>query len=197
MKGRKNEKKKKRILALALTIIMIMSVVSAISVSAAEEYEAEWTSYKYNGTTYINQTGIRLTYKADGTISVEEGRYTGDVFFNAEASVNDDGSTTVTVTPDATWGTPAHVRVNNNNSAVRTFITNVTRAVVNALKADGGKSDYVRVVFRIQVPSAGLNISVEENAPYMNVEVGNKAKMFCFESIKNLVPVCKVQEKEL
>ena len=79
---------------------------------------------------YVNQTGIRLTYTADG-ITVEEGKYTGDVFFTVESTVNEDGSVAVTITPDTTWGTPAeiaewwtdYVRVNNNNSVAKTYIS--------------------------------------------------------------------------
>ncbi len=79
---------------------------------------------------YVNQTGIRLTYTADG-ITVEEGKYTGDVFFTVESTVNEDGSVAVTITPDASWGTPAeiaswwtdYVRVNNNNSTAKTYIS--------------------------------------------------------------------------
>ncbi|MBQ3111005.1 MAG: hypothetical protein IJC69_07690 [Clostridia bacterium] len=79
---------------------------------------------------YVNQTGIRLSYTADG-ITVEEGKYTGDVFFTVESTVNADGSVAVTITPDASWGTPAeiaswwtdYVRVNNNNSVAKTYIS--------------------------------------------------------------------------
>ncbi len=79
---------------------------------------------------YVNQTGIRLTYTADG-IAVEDGKYTGDVFFAVESTVNEDGSVAVTITPDASWGTPAeiatwwtdYVRVNNNNSVAKTYIS--------------------------------------------------------------------------
>ena len=79
---------------------------------------------------YVNQTGIRLTYTADG-ITVEEGKYTGAVFFEVEFEVNEDGSVAVIITPDTTWGTPAeiatwwkdYVRVNNNNSVAKTYIS--------------------------------------------------------------------------
>ncbi|MGN1098664.1 MAG: BNR-4 repeat-containing protein [Clostridia bacterium] len=51
----------------------------------------------------------------------------------------------------------------------------VKRAVVNALTADGGKSEKVTVVLRIQVPAAGLNISVSgSEAPYLTVTTGAK-----------------------
>ncbi|MBR5535326.1 MAG: BNR-4 repeat-containing protein [Clostridia bacterium] len=48
----------------------------------------------------------------------------------------------------------------------------VTRAVVNALKKDNGESEEVRVVLRLQVPAAGLNVSVEGNTPYITVSTG-------------------------
>ncbi len=49
---------------------------------------------------------------------------------------------------------------------------NVTRAVVNALKKDNGQSEKVRVVLRLQVPAAGLNISTDDNKPYMEIVNG-------------------------
>ena len=79
---------------------------------------------------YVNQTGIRLGY--NGTeMTVEEGKYTGDVFFTVESSAIE-GGVRVTITPDTTWGTPAsiatwwtdYVRVNNNNSVAKTCIEN-------------------------------------------------------------------------
>lgn len=102
------------------------------------EADAENAPYTVEGVVknvlnaYINQTGIRLTY-ANGEMTVEEGKYTGDVFFTVE-SVEEAGATTVTITPDATWGTKAeiaewwtdYVRVNNNNSTAKTYISNAS-----------------------------------------------------------------------
>lgn len=85
---------------------------------------------------YINQTGIRLIYSRDGSMS-ESTAYTGDVFFNVEYVVNDDNSTTVTITPKgaenqfynsvtiADWWRD-YIRVNNSNSAVQWYIRNET-----------------------------------------------------------------------
>ena len=79
---------------------------------------------------YVNQTGIRLSYTADG-IAVEEGKYTGDVFFTVTSVSDGDDGFNVTITPDTTWGTPAeiaqwwtdYVRFNNNNSIAKGYIS--------------------------------------------------------------------------
>ncbi len=79
---------------------------------------------------YVNQTGIRLSYTADG-IAVEEGKYTGDVFFTVECVSDGDDGFNVTITPDTSWGTPAeiadwwtdYVRFNNNNSVAKGYIS--------------------------------------------------------------------------
>ncbi|MBQ8541407.1 MAG: Ig-like domain-containing protein [Clostridia bacterium] len=79
---------------------------------------------------YVNQTGIRLSYTADG-IAVEEGKYTGDVFFTVTSVSDGDDGFNVTITPDTTWGTPAeiaqwwtdYVRFNNNNSVAKGYIS--------------------------------------------------------------------------
>ncbi len=86
---------------------------------------------------YVNQTGIRLTYTTDGTMSARvtgNGAYTGDLFFNVTSSVNEDGSTAVTVTPlgesdgffnsvtIASWWKD-YVRINNNNSVAVNYIS--------------------------------------------------------------------------
>lgn len=79
---------------------------------------------------YVNQTGIRLTYTADG-ITVEEGKYTGDVFFTVNCESDGDDGWNVTITPDTSWGTPAeiaswwtdYVRFNNNNSVAKEYIS--------------------------------------------------------------------------
>ncbi|MBQ7875970.1 MAG: hypothetical protein IJ316_01645 [Clostridia bacterium] len=85
---------------------------------------------------YVNQTGIRLTYTADGEMSARvsgSGAYTGDLFFNVTSSVNSDGSTAVTVTPlgetegffnpvtIASWW-KEYIRINNNNSVASQYI---------------------------------------------------------------------------
>ena len=79
---------------------------------------------------YVNQTGIRLGY--DGTeMTVEEGKYTGDVFFTVTSEAIE-GGVRVTIAPDTTWGTSAsiatwwtdYVRVNNNNSVAKNYIEN-------------------------------------------------------------------------
>ncbi len=85
---------------------------------------------------YVNQTGIRLTYAADGSMSARtsgKGAYTGDLFFNIESSVNADGSTNVTITPlgetegffnevkIASWWKD-YIRINNNNSTAINYI---------------------------------------------------------------------------
>ncbi len=79
---------------------------------------------------YVNQTGIRLTVKDDG-ITVEENKYTGDVFFTVECVSDGDDGWNVTITPDTSWGTPAeiaawwtdYVRFNNNNSKAKEYIS--------------------------------------------------------------------------
>lgn len=50
---------------------------------------------------------------------------------------------------------------------------NVKRAVVNALEKDSGASETVKVVLRMQVPSAGLNISTTYK-PYIEISTGEK-----------------------
>lgn len=50
---------------------------------------------------------------------------------------------------------------------------NVKRAVVNALEKDNGASETVNVVLRMQVPSAGLNISTTYK-PYIEISTGEK-----------------------
>ncbi|MBQ8002625.1 MAG: hypothetical protein IJ297_04195 [Clostridia bacterium] len=85
---------------------------------------------------YVNQTGIRLTYSSDGTMSARtsgKGAYTGDLFFTVESSLNADGSTFVTVTPlneadnfnteveIASWWKD-YIRINNNNSVATKYI---------------------------------------------------------------------------
>ena len=80
---------------------------------------------------YVNQTGIRLTYSSDGTITARTegtGAYSGDLFFEVSRVDNGDGSYTVTVTPSTNaeireWW-KEYVRINNNNSAVVNMITN-------------------------------------------------------------------------
>lgn len=85
---------------------------------------------------YVNQTGIRLSYAKDGTMTAREsgkGAYAGDLYFNVTSSLNDDGSTFVTVTPlgagegffnsvtiPAWW--KEYVRVNNNNTIIQDYI---------------------------------------------------------------------------
>ncbi len=81
---------------------------------------------------YVNQTGIRLIYKSDGSMSASS-VYTGDVFFNVSYSLNDDGSTFVTIAPlgaeenfanrvdIASWW-KEYVRVNNSNAAIQWYI---------------------------------------------------------------------------
>lgn len=81
---------------------------------------------------YINETGIRLVYKSDGSMSASD-VYTGDVFFDVEYSSNDDGSTSVVITPlgatdgfvnqveIASWW-KEYVRINNSNTAVQWYI---------------------------------------------------------------------------
>ncbi|MGM9551728.1 MAG: Ig-like domain-containing protein [Clostridia bacterium] len=87
---------------------------------------------------YVNQVGIRLTLKSDGTVSAREtgaGAYTGDIFFNVESVKNDDGTYLITVTPDENFNTKVeikpnwwteYVRINNNNSVVKNNISDVT-----------------------------------------------------------------------
>ncbi len=87
---------------------------------------------------YINQVGIRLLYRSDGSMCVNDsnsGKYSGEVYFDVEYVVNEDNSTTVTITPFglqeafnnsvdiASWW-KEYVRVNNNNSTVKTYISN-------------------------------------------------------------------------
>ncbi|MBQ6795661.1 MAG: hypothetical protein IJO83_05905, partial [Clostridia bacterium] len=80
---------------------------------------------------YVNQTGIRLT-KNDEGITVEDGKYTGDVFFTVESVSDGDDGWNVTITPADGWKTPAsiaewwtdYVRVNNNNSIAKGYISN-------------------------------------------------------------------------
>ncbi len=98
--------------------------------------DAEDEAYSVNGivkdvlNAYLNQTGIRLTVTEDG-ITVEEGKYTGDVFFIVDCVSDGDDGWNVTITPDTTWGTPAeiaswwteYVRFNNNNSVAKGYIS--------------------------------------------------------------------------
>lgn len=87
---------------------------------------------------YVNQTGIRLSYSADGTISARtsgKGAYTGDLYFKVTSAVNGDGGTSVTITPMGdsdgffnpveipTWWQD-YIRINNNNSVAVNYISN-------------------------------------------------------------------------
>lgn len=99
--------------------------------------DAEGAEYTVDGVVknilnaYVNQTGIRLSYTADG-IAVEDGKYTGDVFFTVESVSDGDDGWNVTITPAADWGTKAeiaawwtdYVRFNNNNKVAKTYISN-------------------------------------------------------------------------
>ena len=86
---------------------------------------------------YVNQSGIRLTYSKNGTMSARltgDGAYTGDLYFNVESVLNSDGSTSVTITPLGdedgffnpvaipTWWMD-YIRINNNNSVATTYIS--------------------------------------------------------------------------
>lgn len=98
--------------------------------------DAEDEAYSVNGivkdvlNAYLNQTGIRLTVTEDG-ITVEDGKYTGDVFFIVDCVSDGSVGWDVTITPDTTWGTPAeiaswwtdYVRFNNNNSVAKSYIS--------------------------------------------------------------------------
>ena len=53
---------------------------------------------------------------------------------------------------------------------------NVKRAVVNALRGNTDSSEQVRIVLRIQVPCAGLNISVSDNAAKLDITTGAKVE---------------------
>lgn len=86
---------------------------------------------------YVNQSGIRLNYAKNGTMSARlsgKGAYTGDLYFNVESSLNSDMSTSVTITPlgeeDGFFNSVAiptwwmdYIRVNNNNSVAKTYIS--------------------------------------------------------------------------
>ena len=81
---------------------------------------------------YINQTGIRLDYdKETYAVAVEEGKYTGDVFFTV-TSEEIEGGARITIAPEESWATKAtiaswwtdYVRFNNNNSISRNYISN-------------------------------------------------------------------------
>ncbi len=87
---------------------------------------------------YINQTGIRLEFSEDGTMSAREsgnGKYTGDIFFDVQSCENDDKSTSVTIrvlgedegfaesVSIASWWKD-YVRVNNNHSVAKGYICN-------------------------------------------------------------------------
>jgi hypothetical protein len=81
---------------------------------------------------YANQTGLRLTVSG-GEFGVAS-TYTGDALFTVESARTDDGSYAVTVTPvnanvdlaaaEAWW--TDYVRVNNNNSVAKTYISNAS-----------------------------------------------------------------------
>lgn len=88
---------------------------------------------------YVNQTGIRLTYSSDGTMTARtegNGAYTGDLFFNVESTLNENGGTDVVITPlgdadgfgnvisIASWW-QEYIRINNNNSVATKYISNV------------------------------------------------------------------------
>lgn len=86
---------------------------------------------------YVNQTGIRLSYATDGTMSARvsgKGAYTGDLYFNVTSSLNENGSTAVTVTPlgetDGFFNPieipdwwQDYIRINNNNSVATKYIS--------------------------------------------------------------------------
>ncbi len=87
---------------------------------------------------YVKQTGIRLTYSSDGTMSARtegKGAYTGDVSF-AVTSVTNANSTSVVIKPlgeeegfknkvdiPAWW--EDYIRINNNNSVAINYISDV------------------------------------------------------------------------
>ncbi len=78
---------------------------------------------------YVNQTGVRIVIE-NGAAAVAS-TYTGDVFFDVTSVKNGD-SYEITITPDASFVTPVtisdwwkdYVRVNNNNSTAKGFISN-------------------------------------------------------------------------
>ncbi len=78
---------------------------------------------------YVNQTGVRIVIE-NGAAAVAS-TYTGDVFFDV-TSVKNGESYEITITPDASFVTPVtisdwwkdYVRVNNNNSTAKGFISN-------------------------------------------------------------------------
>ncbi len=88
---------------------------------------------------YISQTGIRLTYTADGSMAPRvtgNGAYTGDLFFDVESTLNDNGGTDVVITPlneadgfgnsveiPVWW--QEYLRINNNKSVINDYISNV------------------------------------------------------------------------
>ncbi|MBR5535357.1 MAG: hypothetical protein IKU60_01780 [Clostridia bacterium] len=86
---------------------------------------------------YVNQAGIRLTYK-DGNISARvsgKGAYTGDVYFDVQSTLNANGGTDVVIRPYSAregFGNPItieewwqeYIRINNNNTEVVTYISN-------------------------------------------------------------------------
>ncbi|MGM9551149.1 MAG: LamG-like jellyroll fold domain-containing protein [Clostridia bacterium] len=100
---------------------------------------------------YINQTGIRITYKSDGSVGASD-KYTGDLFFDVSYSPNPDNSTAIVITPLgqedgfynqvklADWW-KEYVRINNNNSVAKYYIRNA-RIEDNVLMFDFKIPDY-------------------------------------------------------
>lgn len=100
---------------------------------------------------YINQTGIRLIYKQDGSVSRSDA-YTGDWFFDVGCTLNPNGSTSVVITPLgvetgfynqvklADWW-KEYIRINNNNSVAKYYIRNA-KIENNALMFDFKIPDY-------------------------------------------------------
>lgn len=123
---------------------------------------------------YVNQTGIRLTYSSDGSISARvsgKGAYTGDLYFNVTSSVESDGSTRVSITPlDETDGffnavtIPSwwkdYIRINNNNTVATKYISEE--------KLENGVLSFT---FKVPTETAEYTFNQEDNVTIVS-EVG-------------------------
>ncbi len=123
---------------------------------------------------YVNQTGIRLTYSPDGSVSARvsgKGAYTGDLYFNVTSSVNSDGSTSVSITPlgetDGFFNSVTipswwkdYIRINNNHSVATQYISEE--------KLENGVLSFT---FKVPTATAEYTFDQEDNVTIVS-EVG-------------------------
>lgn len=161
---------------------------------------------------YINQTGIRLTYTSDGSMSARttgKGAYTGDLFFDVASSVNEDGSTHVVITPYGTtdgfhnkveiasWWQEC-VRINNNNTVATQYISDAkiengvlsfTFTLPNTVEYTFDQEDNVTIVKSV-TGECITGIKAGEEVTYSLADT--ITVMGLAESMEDIVPGCVI-----